>query len=123
MLELAFFQHLALLIHIPRLGRPQHQGANGIGEAAARDRIAFGFQLGRGLIIGSKKDLKRCAVFDLRVELAGRAERQQGFMTGVLLKFGSNFCIGAVKLAATATWTSAAWTDPLETASKHQAGQ
>ncbi|MOA13193.1 hypothetical protein D3C78_1332320 [compost metagenome] len=83
MLEITGFQHRALAVHIAGLGAPQHQLADGVGEARRGRGMAFAHQLfGRG-VVGGEQHFERAAVDDLRVELARGAERQLGRVAGV----------------------------------------
>ena len=50
--------------------------------------MAFGFQLGRGVVVGRQQHLERRAVADLGVELAGGASGDDGLVAGVALELG-----------------------------------
>ncbi|MNN34761.1 hypothetical protein D3C81_1485810 [compost metagenome] len=76
-------EHLAIGIDVTGFGRPEGQGADGVGEARALDGFAFGLEFGRGVVIGSEKNLKRCAIFDLAVELPGCPEGADQLVPGV----------------------------------------
>jgi hypothetical protein len=77
---------LALVVERPWLPAPENQSADGIGEAGARDAIAFAFETRRRLVVGRQNDLERSAVSDLGVELARRTESEHCLVTGVLLE-------------------------------------
>ncbi|MOA00632.1 hypothetical protein D3C78_1200040 [compost metagenome] len=89
-LEVGFLQHLAVAVDVAFAGRPQHQGADGIGEAAAGQRSPLALELGWGGVVGGEKDLEGRTVVDLCVELAGGAEGEQGPVSGVLLELGGD---------------------------------
>ncbi|MNZ37941.1 hypothetical protein D3C78_554020 [compost metagenome] len=89
-LELVFLQHIALAIDIVILGRPQRQGADGVGEARALDRVAFFFEFFRRAVIGGEEHLERRAVLDLRIELAGSAIGGNQRVAGVFLEVLGN---------------------------------
>jgi hypothetical protein len=72
-LVLVGFQHVTLCIDITFFCRPQRQGADGVGEARPFDGFAFLLKLCRGRVVSSEKNLERCAILDLGVELAGCA--------------------------------------------------
>ena len=89
MLEITFFQHLALVVNKAGLGRPQHQFADGVGEASGTD--AFLHQLFRRGVVSGEQDLKRCAVLDLCVELAGGTKGKLCLVAGFLFEVSSDF--------------------------------
>ncbi|MNV64057.1 hypothetical protein D3C71_1566840 [compost metagenome] len=94
MLEVAGLEHGALCVDITGLRAPQHERANGIGEAGVGYRLAFALQLGGGGVIGRQQDLERCAVGDLRVELASGAKGQRCLVAHVGFKRSRNFLHG-----------------------------
>ena len=75
-------QHLAARVDHARLRAPQHQLADGVGEARAGLREALGLQPLRRGGIGGEQHLEGRAVADLGVELAGGAERDHGVVAG-----------------------------------------
>ncbi len=90
MLVLVVLEHLALGVDVAVLGRPQGQGADGVGEARALDDVAFAFELLRGAVVGREEDFKRRAVLDLGIELPGSAVGGHQFVPGVFLEVGGN---------------------------------
>ncbi|MCY1529649.1 hypothetical protein D9M68_648080 [compost metagenome] len=86
MLVLAALQHVTLGVHVAFLCRPEHQGADGVGEARTGNGVAFLLQLGRGGVVGREEDLEGSAVLDLGIELAGGAIGGDQLVAGVLLE-------------------------------------
>lgn len=56
--EIAAGQDLALRVDVPLAGRPQHQGADGVGEAAAGHADAVVLQPQRGAVIGGQQHVE-----------------------------------------------------------------
>ena len=79
-------QDFASGINKTRSTRPQHQRTKGIGETRASDGKTSLFQFDRLCVIGREKYLKRCAIADLRIKIAGGPESQLRAMTGILLE-------------------------------------
>lgn len=90
----AGLEDLALVVHIAGLGAPQHELADGVGEARVGQATAFLGDLSRRGVVGGQQDLEGRAVDDLRVELARGAEGQQGLVAGVLLELGGDLLHG-----------------------------
>lgn len=84
--EVTAFQHGAFTIDDARPGAPQHQPANGVGEARAGNGLPALFQLGRNFIVGGEQYVEGGAVDDLRVELAGGAGDDDCPVAGVFFK-------------------------------------
>ncbi len=89
-LELVLLQHFAVGVDIAGRGRPQGQGADGVGEARARNNGLFLLELGRGAVVGSQEYLERRPVLDLRVELAGGAIGGDQLVAGVFFEVLGN---------------------------------
>ena len=70
---------------------PQRQLADGIGEQAVGNRKAIVDGQFGPLGIGGQEDLEWGFVGDLRIESAGGAENQHGFMAGLGLEQGGDF--------------------------------
>ena len=85
--EAATLQHLTLGVDVAGLGRPECQGADGIGEARAGHDLAFLLQFRRSAVVGGEENLERRAVLDLRIELAGGAVGGDQPVPGVFLEF------------------------------------
>ncbi|MCY1534816.1 hypothetical protein D9M68_701980 [compost metagenome] len=86
MLEPILLEHCALVVDVAFLRRPQHQGADGIGEARAGNAGALAFQPGRRAVVGGEEHLEWRAILDLRIELAGGAEGDYQLVPGVFLE-------------------------------------
>ena len=85
-LELTTAQHRALRVDQAGLRTPQHQVSGGVGPARAGHAQAFSFQPGRCLSVCRQQHLKGCALLDLRVQLAGRAQTNHRLVPRVTLK-------------------------------------
>ena len=94
MLEVTLFQDVAAGIHVALPGRPQHQPADGVGEAGAGGCQQLLFEPGGGFVVGRQQHLEGGAVGDLGVELAGRPEGQLGLVAGVPLELGGDLLHG-----------------------------
>lgn len=91
MTEVAVGEDAPLRIDITLARRPQHQAADGIGEAATGDAGTLVLESCRCAVVGRQQDVEGRAIVDLRVELAGGAEGQHGAVAGVAGEGGGDF--------------------------------
>ena len=87
---------LSVVLALDQIGvlAPQHQFADGIGEAAAGDAQPVIDGLLRPFRVGRQQDLERRALRDLRVELPARAEAEHRLMAGLRLERGRDLLRG-----------------------------
>ncbi|MNF64035.1 hypothetical protein D3C84_457570 [compost metagenome] len=83
-------QHVALGVDVTVLGRPQRQGADGVGKARAFDDIAFLLEFLWGAVVCREEHFERRTVLDLGVELPRGAIGGDQFVPGVFFEVGGN---------------------------------